>query len=57
VADAHKTAYKEQLVLDEVVDLAVNGQAIVLARCSHSKYPSDVERWAAWKRVIALAFE
>ena len=57
VADAHKAAYKEQLVLDEVIELSVNGQAIVLARCNHSKYPSDAERWAAWKRVFALALE
>lgn len=46
--DEHRQAYKDQLVL---VDCAAFGGAtgFIIARFDHPKFPSDAERWAAWR--------
>lgn len=49
VPDAHKPAYKEQMVFVEAVSYVGAGGAFTLARFDHPKFPSDATRWAAWK--------
>ena len=48
VPDEHRQAYKDQLVL---VDSARHGgpQGFIIARFDHPKFPSDAERWQAWR--------
>ena len=48
VPDEHRQAYKDQLVL---VDCARFGGAsgFIIARFDHPKFPSDAERWDAWR--------
>jgi len=48
VPDEHRQAYKDQLVL---VDCASFGGAsgFIIARFDHPKFPSDAERWDAWR--------
>jgi len=49
VPDAHRAAYKAQLVLVEAVAYRGHGQDFAIARFDHPKFPSDAVRWAAWK--------
>ena len=48
VPDEHRQAYKDQLAL---VDSARFGgpQGFIIARFDHPKFPSDAERWDAWR--------
>ena len=48
VPDEHRQAYKDQLLL---VDSASFGGAtgFIIARFDHPKFPSDAERWNAWR--------
>ena len=48
VPDEHRQAYKDQLAL---VDSARFGgaQGFIIARFDHPKFPSDAERWNAWR--------
>ena len=49
VPDTHKPAYKEQMVFVEAVHYQGAGGVFTLARFDHPKFPSDANRWAAWK--------
>lgn len=49
VPDAHKPAYKEQMVFVEAVSYRSPGGTFTIARFDHPKFPSDATRWAAWK--------
>ena len=41
-------AYKEQLALLEVAEFG-GAEGFIIVRCDHPKFPSDGERWAAWR--------
>ncbi|MSQ68934.1 MAG: hypothetical protein EXR83_12240 [Gammaproteobacteria bacterium] len=48
IPDAHRPAYKEQLVLVDVAEFG-GATGFIIVRCDHPKFPSDGERWAAWR--------
>jgi hypothetical protein len=48
IPDAHRAAYKEQLALLEVAEFG-GAEGFIIVRCDHPKFPSDGERWAAWR--------
>lgn len=49
VPDAHRAAYKAQLVLVEAVAYRGHSEDFAIARFDHPKFPSDPVRWDAWK--------
>ena len=49
VPDAHKPAYKEQMLFVEAVSYQCAGGVFTIARFDHPKFPSDAARWDAWK--------
>lgn len=56
VPDAHKGAYKEQMVLVDVVSYGAEGGSFLIARFDHPKFPSDAARWAAWQQHFDARF-
>ena len=53
VPDEHRPAYKEQLDFVEAIQYETG---LFIARFDHPKYPSDAERWQAWKQFFAAQF-
>ena len=53
VAEEQKPAYAAQLQFVEAAAVMVAGEALVLARFDHPKFPSSAERFAAWRKTLA----
>jgi len=53
VADTQKSAYAEQMVFMACREIIINGQKILAARFTHTKFPSDEGRWNAWLHCLS----
>ena len=50
VPDEHRSAYKDQLQLLEVVEYSSDAGHFLIARFDHPKFPSEAERFNDWKQ-------
>lgn len=57
VPDEQRNAYKEQLTLVETAPYKQEEVGFLIARFDHPRYPSDGERWDAWKGFFDARFE
>lgn len=53
VAEEQKPVYAEQMQYLDRFDVMQDGVLVVAARFDHPRFPSDAQRWEAWRTLLA----
>ncbi len=56
VPEAHRAAYREQLIFVAATEYKNAGGSFLIARFDHPKFPSDAARWNEWQAFFDARF-